>query len=102
MKNAAEKRKSPRFECQVPIMTKKGTAFDTSQTVDISQGGVGIISERFIPINTKMAVEIALAPESEPVLTVGRVKWVQKIPQSDQFRIGMVFSKVARDINSWK
>ena len=94
MKSGAEKRKANRRNCTVPILCKKGTAFDHSQTVDISRGGVGFISSKFIPVDTKMAVEIAMRPESDPVLTIGQVKWIQPLSHLACYRIGMVFQKL--------
>ncbi len=90
-----EKRKAKRFICQVPVMCKKGTAFDNSQTIDISKGGVGLVSHKFIPVNTQMILEIALSPNSDPVLALGQVKWVRRIPVSDNYRVGMHFSDIA-------
>ena len=95
MTEVEEKRKAKRFNCQVPIMCKKGGAFDNSQTMDISQGGVGLVSNRFIPVDTRMILEIALLPNSDPVLALGQVKWVRRIPVSDNYRVGMHFADIA-------
>lgn len=95
-----EKRRSIRYDCQVPIESKKGSAFDQSQTVDISPGGIGFISNKAVPIDTTMAVEIALSSEREPVLVWGQVRWVRQIAKSDYYRVGMTFSKIASGLKS--
>ena len=100
MTGTIDNRKSVRQGCYVPIVCKKGTAFENSQTVDISRGGVGFISNKFIPINTKMAIEIALTPASEPVITLGKVKWIQQLPSSERYRVGIVFSEISVDSES--
>ena len=100
MATEIEKRKAKRLDCHVPIVSKRGTVFDTSRTVDISNGGVGFISAKFIPVNTKMAIEIALTPASESVLTVGQVKWVRQLPNPDYYRVGMVFAEISADSRS--
>jgi hypothetical protein len=42
-------------------------------------------------------MEIALTPKAEPVLTVGRVKWVQKLGYQDRYRLGMAFTDISQD-----
>ena len=92
--NAAEKRKNKRYHCTVPVDGKEGSTFDQTRTVDISRHGIGFIARSAIPLNEKIAVEIAVAPDVEPVLVMGVVKWVRKISDCDQYGIGMTFSEV--------
>lgn len=101
MNEILEKRKAERHECAVPIESKKGTAFAAGQTVDISDSGVGLISKKFIPINTTMAIEIAFAPEADPVLALGEVKWVERLSNPARYRIGMVFSQGPTGLRSY-
>ena len=42
----------------------------------------------------KRTLEIVLKPNTEPVMVVGVVKWVRKLGNSEQYRIGMVFSEI--------
>jgi len=76
-------------------MCRRGSLFDNSQTMDISQGGVGLLSPKFIPVKTNMIMEIALNPRQEPVLCVGKVCWVQKSNYSDNYRVGMNFVDIS-------
>jgi c-di-GMP-binding flagellar brake protein YcgR len=94
MKTAANKRTEERYNCFVPVEGKNGSEFDETKTVDISRHGIGFLSAHAIPLNQKIAVEISLKPNTEPVLVVGVVKWVRKIEDSDQYRIGMTFSEI--------
>lgn len=94
MKNTKEQRKAKRYNCSVPVDGKQGTAFDHTRTVDISRNGIGFISDAAFPINQKIAVEIALSPDGEPIVVMGVVKWVRKLTDSDQYRIGMTFAQV--------
>ena len=100
MKTAADKRKADRFDCAVPVECKRGAAFDKSKTVDISGGGVGFLSKEFIPLETRMGIEIALTPDSEPILAYGQVKWVRQVADSDCYRVGMAFSDISRSLKS--
>jgi hypothetical protein len=45
-------------------------------------------------LNEKVAIELALKPDTEPVLVIGEVKWVRKISDTDQYRIGLTFADV--------
>lgn len=94
MTTSEDKRKSRRFNCLVPVDGKEGSAFHSTKTVDISRDGIGFISNHAIPLKEKVAIEIALTPETEPVLVIGEVKWVRKISDSDQYRIGLTFSEI--------
>jgi hypothetical protein len=91
MKAKCEMRKNLRLDCFVPVEGKSGSAFAGVRTVDIGRGGVGLISNRPIPINEKIVVQLDLTAEGEPVLVLGQVKWVSKIKNSNNFRVGMTF-----------
>lgn len=97
---ATEKRKNSRHNCYVPVMCKKGTMFDQSQTIDISSGGAGFVCHRFIPVKTKMMVEISLIPDSEPIMALGEVRWVQHMAHSDNYRIGLKFIEISSPVKS--
>ncbi len=94
MENVANKRKSARFDCGVPVDGKEGAVFSSTKTVDISRDGIGFISNHAIPLNEKVAIELALKPDAEPVLVIGEVKWVRKMSNTDQYRIGLTFADV--------
>jgi len=95
-----EKRRDDRYSCYVPVMCKKGTMFDQSQTTNISSGGAGFVTHRFIPVKTKMMVEISLTPDSEPIMAVGEVMWVQHVANSDNYRIGLKFIEISSPVKS--
>jgi hypothetical protein len=94
MSSGANQRSETRYNCLVPIEGKQGSEFDRTKTLDISKHGIGLISSQPIEINQKIALEIVLKPNTEPVMVIGVVKWVRKIGISDQYRVGMVFSEI--------
>ncbi|MEI6438363.1 MAG: PilZ domain-containing protein [Candidatus Omnitrophota bacterium] len=94
MNDLSNKRKSPRFDCYVPVDGKQGSAFSSTKTVDISRDGIGFLSNHPVPLNERIAIELALKPDTEPVLVIGQVKWVRKVSDSDQYRIGLTFSDI--------
>ena len=81
----------PRKFCGVPVDGQAGSAFEGLHTVDICQGGVGFISNKAIPLNEKIVVQLDLSPDDQPVLVLGEVKWVTKVRNADCYRIGMSF-----------
>jgi hypothetical protein len=91
---SSDKRKTRRFNCFVPVDGKEGSQFSAAKTIDISRDGIGFISNRALPVNERIAIELALKPDTVPVLVVGEVRWVRKISDSEQYRIGLTFADV--------
>jgi len=91
---AVNQRSEARYNCFVPVEGKEGSEFDQTKTLDISRHGIGFISSHPVGINQKIALEIVLKPNTEPVMVIGVVKWVRKIGVSDQYRVGLVFSEI--------
>lgn len=83
-----------RNDCFVPVESKRDSPFDQTQTVDISCHGIGFISSYPHHINEKIAIEIQLKPNTNPVLVIGIVKWVHKLSDSEQYRIGMNYDEI--------
>ena len=93
MKSVKNKRRGQRKSCLVPVEGKKGSSFADTQTVDISKGGMGLISKRAIPLDEKIAVEIATSPDAEPILVLGQVVWIRKLGTKARYRVGLKFQK---------
>lgn len=91
MKPVKNKRENQRKSCLVPVEGKKGSAFSETQTVDISEGGIGLISNRAIPLDEKIAVEIATDPNAQPILAIGKVVWIRKVGGKNFYRVGLKF-----------
>ena len=91
MKN---KRKTARVSCLVPVDGREGSPFDQARTIDISKTGIGFISQKKIPLNKKIAIELDLS-EEESVFVVGKVKWVHPIARTQTYRIGLSFTDIA-------
>ena len=94
MKLASNKRAEARHDCFVPVEGKEGSPFDNTQTIDISRNGIGFVSSFPHELNEKVAIELQLKPNTDPVLVVGVVKWVRKLSDSDGYRIGLTFAEV--------
>jgi c-di-GMP-binding flagellar brake protein YcgR len=94
MGSEINQRSEARHNCFVPVEGKSGSEFDRTKTVDISRHGIGFLSASNVGINQKIALEIVLKPNTEPVMVIGVVKWVRKLADSDQYRVGMIFSEI--------
>ena len=96
----ANKRKSLRINCAVPVESKVGSIFDKTATVDVSKGGLGFISRHHIPVNKEIAVELDLFEETDPVLVIARVRWVRQLTKSVYYRVGLAFEEVLKGSKS--
>lgn len=93
MPSTANKRREARRDCAVPVESKS-SSFDNSQTIDISRHGIGFISSHPHSLNEKIAVEIQLKPDTDPVLVIGTVKWVRRLSDSEQYRVGLTYDEI--------
>jgi len=91
---AVNQRSESRYNCFVPVEGKQGCEYERTKTLDISRHGIGLLSSQPIGLNQKIALEIVLKPNTEPVMVIGVVKWVRKLGDTDQYRVGMVFSEI--------
>ncbi len=91
MSKTNEHRRALRQSCLVPIDSKAGSPFSNVRTVDISRGGIGFVSQCALPLRKKIAVELLLTPDADPVLVMGEVRWVKPVADGDLFRVGMKF-----------
>ncbi|MBP9853369.1 MAG: PilZ domain-containing protein [Candidatus Omnitrophica bacterium] len=96
MNRELNKRKNKRLNCEVPVESKEGAIFDASSVVDISQGGLGFVSARRIPVNKRIPIEIDLKEDDDSVLVIGRVLYSKLISGSSNYRIGVTFENVMR------
>jgi len=94
MKAALNNRMEERNDCFVPVESKSDSSFGQTRTFDISSHGIGFISPYPHAINERISIEIQLKPHTNPVLVIGVVKWVQKLSDSKQFRIGMNYGEI--------
>ncbi len=93
MVDITDKRKHPRQFCSVPVYAKEGTEFANTQTIDISEGGLGLLASQSIPKEKKVVIALELNPMEDPLLVWGHVKWVKSETIKGMFRVGVQFTK---------
>lgn len=63
-------------------------------THDCSESGIQLSSFYFYPVNSKMILEIFPSNDTEPIITLGRVVWVEQVPCQEKYKIGIEFSEM--------
>lgn len=63
---------------------------------DISQGGVQIRVQQFLPLRSIVNLKIHLTNPSRTVPVKGLVVWVREVPESEVFDIGIQFMELDR------
>ena len=74
----------------VQIQFKDPKKFRSSLSCDLSEGGIRIHSDNFIPLNTELTLSIQLTDEGI-VECPCRVAWVRKNRFSDSYQAGLEF-----------
>lgn len=94
-KAVIEKRRFRRVRFADPINyhSKDVSDFGGCLACDISEGGVKINFNDFIPINTEMVLQMKLSSIPKVVNVTGRVVWLQQIPYSDRYQVGLQFNE---------
>ncbi len=58
---------------------------------DISEGGLRLSVQEFIPLNTIFRLNIHVSDSARVLPAQGRVVWVREVPQSDRYDVGIEF-----------
>ena len=96
----AEKRRSPRRRCLVPVDGKKGGPFAETTTIDLSENGIGLISKSPVSVDKEIPIELDLGGDDHPLLVIGRVQWIKPVEGSSHYRIGVTFKEVLQGSKS--
>ena len=97
----AEKRRHPRVNSTVPVQYKKlkelseGTIGAITQNV--SEGGVRFMANEFLPLASRLVVELFLPAQPKPIKAISKVAWIRKASSGEQYVIGNQFLDLTRD-----
>ena len=108
-----ENRTEPRFDEKTIIKVVVADTGDDSKwanktfftlTTDISAGGLAISTHTAPDIGTILKIKVAFSDPPQSVENlIGRVTWVQKIPQGAQFIVGIDLSQSAEpNLIAWQ
>ena len=95
----SEKRKEKRVEDEIKVaiklLPKEEYQHDKNVmyalTKDISSGGVKIVTDKMLPIDTVLKIELTLAKIRKLVEATARVRWVNRLYDDDVFEMGLEF-----------
>ncbi|MCU0652109.1 MAG: PilZ domain-containing protein [Candidatus Omnitrophica bacterium] len=81
----------PRIRLQAPlrIQARGSSDFSNTLTNNISLGGLGFSSERFIAPNTLLMLQFNLL--SRVLSPLAKVAWVNSVPRADKYSCGVEF-----------
>ncbi|PIQ89562.1 MAG: hypothetical protein COV72_02760 [Candidatus Omnitrophica bacterium CG11_big_fil_rev_8_21_14_0_20_42_13] len=92
------KRRFPRFNYSIPVKYQLRNELIPFYTVtrDISVGGLKILTNKFIPPNTDISIEVKLT--SERIINAKtKVAWSNRIEHSEQYLSGLKFFEINPD-----
>jgi PilZ domain len=81
------------FNSSVRYHQKGAQIYSDTVGKDISNSGIGFISNEFIPRHSKLVFEIRPPWQPEPIQTSAEVVWISNQPHSERFTIGAKFLK---------
>ncbi len=92
MDSSIEQRRAQRFIFREPVLYQIRTneEWKGSLSANLSEGGILIISNDFVPLNTQIYLQIHMNKNRIAEL-IGTVMRVQKLPYSDYFHLGLEF-----------
>jgi len=93
-----EKRRTERIKINQPIpvhyeLRPHGKYGDTV-IQDISEGGIKIILDEFVPRLCRMAIQLNLFPE-RTTSAFCKISWLQNIPKSYRYQAGLEFIDIS-------
>ncbi len=65
--------------------------FNGSLAADLSQSGVRIRVQQFVPLNTIVHLKLHLKNPDRAVPVRGQVVWVREVPHSESYDVGIQF-----------
>jgi c-di-GMP-binding flagellar brake protein YcgR len=64
-------------------------------TKDISPGGVRLMTNVALPVNTPVRMEIVLSKRRKLIQATGIVRWSRSVYEADLFEMGVEFTEIA-------
>jgi len=92
-----EQRRHPRVLCVLPVRIIVRGRYQLLETLtkNISLGGLKCLTPAEKPVGTPVSIEIGLGMRQEPLFSQGRIMWMERVPYSEQFYIGVEFDQLS-------
>ena len=90
--NLEERRDYRRIDAGEPVRFefKDPSHFGGCLSQDLSEGGLQVTAQQFVPMGTELSLEINL-PNKKQVQAVAKVVWVTKARFGESYRLGLQF-----------
>jgi len=99
-----ERRKCPRVYASLPMQFREIGEFDKlprdTITKDLSRGGVRFSADKFVPVGSRLVVNIALESRSEPLRSTVKIVWAKRQQYSDSYELGCQFVNIDDEAKS--
>ena len=96
-----DRRKYVRIDATIPLQYKKLKELSEGTigaiTRDVSEAGVRFIANEFLPLASRLVVQIFLPAQPRAIKAIAKVAWIRKIPSGDQYEVGNQFLDVGKD-----
>jgi c-di-GMP-binding flagellar brake protein YcgR len=91
-----EKRASERKRIYAPVryQLKSSQVFGAASSCDISEGGLRLNFEKFVPNNTEFLLQMNLPTMPKIINALGKVVWANRLPHSDRYQLGLKFTAI--------
>jgi c-di-GMP-binding flagellar brake protein YcgR len=66
-------------------------------TKDVSPGGVRLLTDVLLPVDTLLKMEIVLSQRRRQVHAMGVVRWAHSMYEEEMFEIGIEFTQISPD-----
>ena len=63
---------------------------------DLSEGGARLSSPEFLPVDSRVLMDLDPPRPDEPIRAMGRVVWVERVPYAAQWRVGLEFDELSQ------
>lgn len=97
-----EQRRFPRvaLNSEVKFQIRQSNKFGLTRCRDISEGGVRILTEDFVPLGTAMKLEIILKNGLKCIDAIAEVVWLARMPHSERYQLGLRFCEMSESYRS--
>ena len=101
LESQSERRKFERVNSTIPLQYKKLKELSEGTigaiTHDVSEGGARFIANEFLPLASRLVVELFLPAQPRPVKAIAKVAWIKKASSGEQYIVGNQFLDITRD-----
>lgn len=96
-----ERRRHPRVNARLPLQYKDIQrpieAYSGTLSRDVSEGGIRFLSNEFLSVFTRLLLEVSIPSLSRPIKAISKVAWIQKVPRSNQYNVGVRFMDMTEE-----